>query len=239
MHLINPNFLVHRRFVGLARSGNHAIILWVLNNIAQAEPLGGQAYHDPVTKKYIYFNNVSRAGYRGFWGRIKEYDELIYSYEDEIPEPDSYVLICRDFLNLFASRQKKFCKTCGQGSKGYVTGTANLVDHWIRHHELNKPKIYYNFWLYSKTYRDLIAEAIGIENSVDNTEKVSTIGEGSSFIGMNLDKTEAYLSRWRLINFDAEDMEIILSNKKLIDMNKEIYKIDIEKCLKENNGKKT
>lgn len=218
-------------FSGLARSGNHAIILWYLNNIAPSTALGNSAYYDLTTKKYIYFNNISKAGYRGFDRRIDEFDSLIYSYEDEDTQRPNTFFIGRDFVNLLASRQKKFA--AAMNCNGYCCQIQDLMDMWVIHH-LKPNIILYNFWVSHKWYRDSCAAQLNIPNDVDNNKIVSEIGEGSSFIGIKLDERKNYLERYKLVSIKEEIKEAILSNYELRRINIDMYGIDVEQCLKES-----
>ena len=218
-------------FCGLSRSGNHAIILWFLNNIGEATLLGKQTYHN-TDRKFIYFNNISRAGYAGFDFSIPKYERMFYSWEDVDLDWENTFFIGRDFLNLYASRQKKFREE--HTNSTYCTNLTELIDLWVVHH--NKPEcFYYNFWVQYKWYRDIVAEKLGVPNLNDVTKNVSPIGEGSSFVGLNLDKPTNYLERYKHIKLSDDFINVVLSHKELIKMNKEIYNIDMEEKI---NGKK-
>ena len=177
---------------GLCRSGNHAIIFWILNNISEVEDVGNEYYASKNNKKICFLNNVSRIRYNV---NSNEYEIVLKSYEDVYIKDCFYII--RDFLNLISSRYKKFGNQLGTNIY-YLTNIEDIIRIWKKM-ILSDNKIIYNKWIYDKNYRDEIGKIIQIENFNDKTDYVSNHGEGSSFIGIKKDSSENYESRYEKI----------------------------------------
>lgn len=212
------------RLVGMSRSGNHALVNWML---AQAS---GRACFlncaEPGTNPFVSaraLDNgaVYRANYPDFdiererQGHFTSKDLLIYSHEDcflgylrKADDPhqlDAWlgpsrrrvdVLLLRDPCNLFASRLKT-------GTSGSGHGTALRI--WKQHareflglRRMLRPDrlaVSYNRWIGDRSYRRDLAEALGLTFSDAGRQDVPPVGAGSSFDG-------------RLYHGRAADMEV-------------------------------
>ena len=217
-------------FCGLCRSGNHPIIYWTLDNIASHDGLRENTVHDPRYKKYIYCNNVGECAVRTDDAEVSTYGRFIVSYEDRMIEGDNVFYICRDFLNLMASRTTKW----HPNGNAYCRDFDHLMDVWIHNHTANpKNMICYNQWVVSKKYRQQIAKNLDIPNDIDNYDRVPAEGSGSSFIGRNLECSPTnYLIRYKQVKFDKRMKAQILRNEKLLQLNEEIYGMKIPDLLK-------
>jgi len=217
-------------FCGLSRSGNHPIIYWFLDNIATHEGLRENTVHDPRTKKYIFCNDVGVCTIRTDDEEVSRYEELFFSYEDRMIDGDNVFYICRDFLNLMASRVTKW----PPNGHNYCKNFDDVMDCWIHNHTQNPDNcILYNEWILSTKYRNSVAEKLLILNDIDQYDRVPAEGQGSSFIGRELECSPTnYLERYKKVNFDKRMKAQILRNDRLIELNEEIYGIDIPKILK-------
>ena len=201
------------RVIGLRRTGNHAVINWIISQQA------GKSFHinnvavgtNPYRQKsdnlrryhpeHIKMANVYR---RQAVGNLIERDCLIHSYEDwslqQIAQPQFErnlslylgrsaqrldVLILRDPFNLFASRLK-------QGFVATRASGATMVDLWLAYakafigenHPLQNPIfVNYNRWFTEKAYRQKLAAQLGLTFSDAGLEQVTAFGGGSSFEG--------------------------------------------------------
>jgi len=222
----------------LCRSGNHAIIFWILENLGGInKKIHNCCYWNDVTKIFFY-NNCNHIKYN----IVKQYNYLIRSYEDIYNNKTNNnikVIIIRDFLNLLASRIKKYGVNLGLNSS-YIQNYNVLKEMWKNHcKEITTNNkvigILYNKWLLDKNYRDNISNKLNIVNKYDNTNIVSTIGEGSSFCGINLEKVkEAYLQRYKLVNIPINIINDIKQDNELIQLNLELFDIDINELLNAN-----
>jgi len=184
----------------LCRSGNHAIIFWLINNICPIEDSIQGACYWNTTEKLYFYNNCNHIPYYF----VTDYKYMIKSYEDMNFEDSNIgvnnIVIVRDFTNFIASRYKKYGNNLGLNDS-YLLKYEQIRDLWINlcNKVINNKAIgiIYDKWVISKDYRDSISNRLGIENSVDNTSFVSDIGEGSSFCGVQLEKScDAYFNRF-------------------------------------------
>lgn len=196
----------------MCRSGNHAIIFWLINNICPiTDSIQGCCYWNSEHKLYFY-NNCNHLDYTF----IKDYQYQIKSYEDTMiknSDDSIKIVILRDFTNFIASRYKKYGKNLGLNDS-YLQNYEEIRDLWINLcneiiNDQNVVGIIYNKWLTSKEYRDSVGDKLGIPNINDNINIVSDIGEGSSFCGVKLEESNiAYLNRFSKDLFRDTDYEL-------------------------------
>ncbi len=205
------------RVIGMSRSGNHAIINWIL-----AQWPGRTCFLNCAEPGWNPFASARprtpelpgwRALYPGFEieaereGRLTRKDLLIHSYEDTFLGPfakaenedrhDEWVggsarridlLIVRDARNLFASRL----------ASGYGWLDDELVARvWSQHareflglrRNLRQERLMvsYNDWVTSPDYRRRVAEALGLQFDDRAAHKVPAAAGGSSFDGTAYD----------------------------------------------------
>lgn len=225
-HFVNETEI---RVVGMSRSGNHAIINWIL-----AQAPGRTCFlncaepgHNPFATARPRTPELPgwRAPYDGFdfeaerAGRLSRKDLLVHSYEDTFLGPfrkpehearhDEWVgrsarridlLILRDPRNLFASRL----------ASGYGWLDDELVTRiWAQHareflglrRNLRQERLMvsYNEWVASRSYRQRVAEALGLEFDDRAAHKVPAAAGGSSFDGTAYDgraEQMPVLQRW-------------------------------------------
>ena len=226
------------RVSGLRRSGNHAIINWIVQQ------------HN---NEYIFINNVQP--YQDPFDFTKQKKRntslFVYSYEDvpvsyiynpkymndkkcryDIIHQDIYnVLIIRNPLNLFASRLKS--DKIGVGSKIY-----NDKDLWIMYAQeylgftnfINSDKILINYdkWFIDVKYRKIIANQLGLKFTDKGMDDVPQFGGGSSFDDLNFDNKGSsmrVLERWKSFQGNKK-YERFIKDKVLISLLKEIYCLD-------------
>ncbi len=217
---------------GLSRSGNHAIIFWIIHNyVDSVKNISKEIYIDE-NQTLCYLNNVNI--YEPILKNnfpLKHFNVVIKSYEDIEFNKDTTIIILRDFLNLLCSRYKKYPKNiCFD--EHYICDLLKLINVWKQHTHSPKRIIKYNEWLISKIYRDKISEQIvGISNKSDNISYIPDIGGGSSFEINYQQDAEQYISRYKQVQIPEYMIDHILSDKELLDLNKKIFSIDIEKIL--------
>ena len=214
---------------GLSRSGNHAIIFWIIDNLVESiQHIGNDIYIDK-NQKVCFINNVNiHNKLNSYIFSSYNFDYLIRSYEDMFFNYQTNIIILRDFLNLICSRYKKYNNykhnICLNNE--YICDIHYLIKVWKQHtHSLEKT-ILYNKWCLSKTYRDKVCKnLIGIDNLVDNFDKISKIGGGSSF------ENKDYLNRYNLIDLPSHIKKIILEDNELLELNEKLFSIKIESIL--------
>jgi len=251
------------RFIGLQRSGNHAVINWILKQ---------------CKSNYLFFNDVdpvdplSRSRIVEESCNSNEVGCLLYSYEDRLlnvissakfyPKVNTYntkikkrydVLVIRDPFNLFASRLKH--SAVPTDTSLYISGlsTPNL---WITYAKEylnetsylnnNKVVINYNRWCISESYRREIANALELNFTDSGFHEITKYGQGSSFDktafngNANMMNTD---SRWEIYKNDQEYIALF-RDKKIIELSNKIFKKDdnlnifIENELKPRYNKK-
>lgn len=217
---------------GLSRSGNHAIIFWAIHNLVEEIENIGHDIHIDKEKKICYINDMSLIKDK----KIKEnfptenFKYVIKSYEDKFFQKDTNIVILRDFLNLICSRYKKYhnYKHNICINNNYICDLYYLIEVWKQHAQAPKKTILYNEWIMSKKYRDKISiDKFNIENTRDRNEYIPKIGGGSSFGNENIWDPKTYTKRYSLIDLPYHMKEIILSDRDLIRLNKNIFDIDI------------
>lgn len=233
------------RFVGLQRSGNHAVINWILK----------QCEGD-----ILFFNDVDSVdpldSSRIMQGDINSdcLECLLYSYEDRLlnaiarpgfyPENNSRhtnvrkrydVLVIRDPFNFFASRSKHAVVLSGESN--YISGLS-VPNLWITYAKEylnetsylknNKIVINYNRWCVSRSYRKKIAENMGLVFTDRGFSEVTNYGSGSSFDELKFNKEANMMktdSRWA--NFkNSQEYVSLFSDKQIVEYSNKIFEID-------------
>jgi hypothetical protein len=204
------------RIIGMSRSGNHAIIDWILSQASGRTCFLNCA--EPQSNPYLTARPLDSG--RSIVANFPEFDLaseqrgdcadknlLVLSHEDCFlgtvakgayeDNHDAFVgpsmrrrdvLILRDPFNLFASRLR--------GRFGSVS-TATALRIWKQHAReflgvrryLKHPRVLidYNRWVTGKEYRREIAGALGLRFSDSSLAKVAAAGNGSSFDGRRYD----------------------------------------------------
>lgn len=219
-------------FYGLRRSGNHAILEWILHSISD-EYDRSVTYND---KKNAVVETKS-AAYLNDCGRWKSHVDLIYStlvlnakgikttivgYEEApigynlVPYTDKKIIILRDIENLAASRLKS--------NSSDMLVNEQFVDLWIEYATVFGHERYhcikFEDWLTSKEHRDCFASELGFENK-DKTDFVSEFGSGSSFVGKKRDSNENLLNRSKDFIIPDDTLEMLRIDK-VIELRKKL-----------------
>lgn len=233
------------RFVGLQRSGNHAIINWILSQ---------------ASKPFAFFNNAwpnhpfLDPPDQGSTGET-EYRLVLISFEDRplplLASRWTYphnvtttpwtvsrridLLLLRDPFNLFASRRRS--NTVETGSSHYLSGLSmpQLYLSYLREAEgetnfLQHDRIVvsYNRWIDSQAYRKELAQRIGFKFTDAGIGEVSQHGGGSSFEGTSacgqghmMKTTE----RWRYFQ-NERDFRRMFRNSEMLDRAMRLFNLD-------------
>ena len=220
---------------GLSRSGNHAIIFWIIHNLVdEVFDIGHNIYIDK-NYKLCYINNVNMYDK---YNEIKInfptdiFKNVIKSYEDLYFNKTTSVIILRDFLNLLCSRYKKYQKNICFDTK-YICDLLFLIEVWKQHTRGSRIAILYNKWLVSKDYRDNICKnLLKSNNVVDKIDYIPDIGGGSSFSGTNpVDDKTVYESRHRDITLPDYMIDHLIKDTELLELNEKFFNINIKKEL--------
>lgn len=201
------------RVIGLSRSGNHAILQWLIAQLPGAYTFlnCAEGQHNPyATVRPMDDGCCHRTNIRGYdfqaeaAGRFTPKDTLIFSHEDSFlrracsdvfeRHHDEWVgrsaqrfdiLILRDPYNLFASRLRN--------PTGLVR-PRSAMRIWKQHARQainggrmlrhNPVIIAYNRWFRDENYRRHIAEQLGLDFTDAGRLEVAACNGGSSFDGM-------------------------------------------------------
>lgn len=220
------------RMVGMSRSGNHAIINWMLaqmpgrkcylncveprtNPFHSARPVQGRSWR----ANYPLEIEVERAG------RFSRKDFLIYNYEDCFlglidctayeHARDTYVgasrrrsdvLVLRDPYNLFASRKRGIHSPVPPHTAVRIWKQhARAALGRSRFMSSNLVVILYNRWVCDRDYRASVAAAIGFPFTDAGRNRVATAGGGSSFDRLQYDGAAERMDVFRRWLHYAED----------------------------------
>lgn len=215
------------RFVGLARSGNHAIINWTLKQLqgrwcflncvqAKTDPFESAR---PMDDGARHATNVTGA-MTPEAARSVPLDHLAISLEDSFlrpslssesrnaiaaaagpPREELTVIVLRDPYNLFASRR---------GLSGAILKEQTALRVWKQHARaclgetrgLNSEIVManYNAWVRDPAYRRSLAERLGLSFTDAGRNEVVNCGGGSSFDGRAMNGRAEKMrvtERWR------------------------------------------
>ncbi len=241
------------RLVGLSRSGNHAIINWLL---AQME--GRTCFLNCVQPKQNPFATARATAsgqpvvcnYRPFdlerelRGEFSQKDWLLYSYEDcfitmicsrcfearhdEFVGPSrsrTDIVILRDPFNLFASRLRS-------SYSGVTPLTAVRI--WKQHARqvLGQRRLFtqpylavlYNRWASDAAYRQRIVAKLGLRFTDANFRRVASTAGGSSFDGLQFDGSADRMSVLdRWQHYIDEPAYLNLFDEEMLQLSAEIF----------------
>jgi hypothetical protein len=211
------NFEIH----SIRRSGQHAIIFWIINN------LGG---FNQKLDTFIYWNDKTKVYYYNDCGDHKypyvdSYNYLIRNYEDcWFYNQNKPIIIIRDFINLLASRIKK--------NTFNNLDIDSLITLWKCHAKMILKKkaigIIYNRWLIDQKYRNKISKKIGIPNFFDQIDYIPEVGQGSSFSSLEPETDKLnYLKRYKMVEIPQEIIDKILEDHTLLKLNKILFNMDL------------
>lgn len=220
------------RIVGMSRSGNHAIINWLLNQLA-----GKWVFLNCVEPRSNPFETArpldcgnrvlaSEPHLRGAEERqIRRLAEwLVFSQEDTFLGPaldtramaaqglsraGADIIVLRDPYNLMASR-KRF------GWRPVTPVTERRI--WKQHakHVLagrgfggrTLIPILYNHWVASESYRRQISRQLGLQFCDEGRDKTAACGGGSSFDGYGTVSRRVF-DRWQQFRDDSDFWHMI------------------------------
>lgn len=210
-----PEIINHNewRIIGLSRSGNHAIINWLLSHLD-----GRSCFLNCVEPKHNPFESARPLGsgacyqvnYGGFdlqaeqQGLHSRKDHLLHSYEDcflgllrhppSEAQHDAWVgrsarrrdlLILRDPFNLFASRiHFGLDQIPHQRALGIWKQHARDALGIRRYLPSSRMWISYNRWATSERYRRTLADQLSLDFTDEAFDEVPDTAGGSSFDGL-------------------------------------------------------
>jgi hypothetical protein len=235
---------------GLRRSGNHAIIAWLLHNLNESEDLNLHQLISPTPEEgfisqtignIIHLNDLASpwASQTGTYvrGLIDAYISIdknivLLSYEDvdytfSLYEVGPSYKFLKDSTKIVITRD--ILNIVSSRLKKNKTGfkvNKTLFDRWLVNENIsnNGTLIRFEDWLISKDYRDRIANILGLDNK-DITDHVSNAGGGSSFKDQKSGKIDknALLNRSNSIDIPKEIKDLLNSEEIILQRTKSGY----------------
>lgn len=231
---------------GLRRSGNHAIMEWILNNkCGDSESKNPEWICDhrikTNRKNIIYYNDITskpdtHPGWKTTWqstyhSTYKNFSFQYFSVEEQYISPYStefcdsnkfskqvvQIFIIRDIFNLISSR-KKMMGCFSELAMKYYLDMYKEYKNQYRTDPDNTLLINYDKWLVDGDYRQEIADRLKLETNNENNV-ISEVGGGSSFKTKQVDKM-GLLTRYR-----SESEEYILNclNKEVLEITRDNF----------------
>jgi hypothetical protein len=248
--------IVNNIYVILAmkRSGHHAFVNWLCKqhgNIIHIENTAkgweDEKLESVWNRDYLYGDGSTGTVYsiEDFdiedWNKYKIYDFPIFKRATNVYP----IVFLRDFKNWVASCLKRR-ETSGDSrdvyemldSPGYndrrelKPSRINLFERQLQ--ECISPSINglisvkYDEWFASKKYREKIANQLDIKFTDEGLLEVPVAGGGSTFDGMNYDKSAdkmEVLNRWKFFEKDPEMLSILDEHKTLKRLSDEYFNL--------------
>ncbi len=232
------------RISGMRRSGNHAVINWVLKQLPGATCYNNNMgpFHPPED------TIIKKISIRGFFNF-----NLLVSLEDKWAK-DAFlrydvgkfggakhrfnILILRDPYNMFASRwvwKDEFGSLFREDQEHQKMIIEIWKDHarnflaWQNNPDLEQGEISlplnYNKWFLDKNYRKEIAVKLQLKFTDAGKEDITNYGHGSSFTGRDLHKNASnlkVLERWKG-TIEDPDYRKLFEDKELVDLANSIF----------------
>ena len=205
-------------FYGLRRSGNHAILEWLIQNIGGPENRNiikhrriiqcGRAVYINEANTYASHKDIEldvTFCQSAFENTIIAYEDVPTNYYLSNTSNSQKIVILRDIFNLFSSRYKYKNKHPEEIAR-YMTSMRideKAIEVWKEHANSDALIILFEKWIESKEYRDSICKRLGIPNH-DITDTMTEFGEGSSFTGQKKPTVEELKSRSKMVNLPQE-----------------------------------
>jgi hypothetical protein len=207
-------------FYGLKRSGNHAIIHWIIHNLSKnkiiKETLQSSVFEtdDGPNGTLVFFNDITNTTLtiKPIINKYLKYKIKIASVEEHYVDPfntlmarilDTNIPIIKIFIfrspmNCFASRIKSFQLTDIQQFKNKFI---NLFNKYILY-KYNSIYIKYDDWL-DKTVRTQFCTKYNIQNNEKYIHITTKEGGGSFFNNKN------YTQRYKLVPLSQTQINIL------------------------------
>ena len=231
------------RVVGMRRTGNHAILQWVISLMD-----GHCFFCNDLPKNTA----LHKAPIRTFEKGIGDERYLLHTYEDQSPKDvfgstasedlsltgpsasQTDLLFIRDPFNLFASRyvwkdpQGEAFRT-DQGYRDNVVGLwKDVAKEYLEGKSpthRTRVNINYNQWFSDEEYRKDLATQMGLTYKAGQLEKVPEHGGGSSFEAQDKDGTGSklkVLERWKNVA-NEQEYRAIFQDKELVELSERIF----------------
>ncbi|MDA9761681.1 hypothetical protein N9C84_01250 [Desulfobacterales bacterium] len=223
LHMINRRVSVY----GLRRSGNHAVIGWMAQNIGQSNDLkqvidkvplfsaGECCYINSVTEFPRHFETIFNFATIAYPNVIITHEDCFSSFEVDCTKNLSKVIIVRDILNVVASRYKALVSS---GKSDFIESgnllsiSEQIFEIWLDHASPpsgNKIIIQFEHWVKYQKYRTQICNLLRCQD-MNPINTITSHGGGSSFSKMERIPThEELISRWEMVDLPEKFLKRI------------------------------
>ncbi len=254
------NRLIH--LIGLSRSGNHALLTWLLGHYHPPEhdvfrTLCERDINTPFRLPAVFTDRIAFLNDRAYGGRLPEEElsrlrgkELIVvGFENaRIDRPvrplqnepaffDGYqrtnILLLRDPFNFMASRIKDTCLLPNPDAR-IVAAAREILEIWkLYAREIlgetcwldGHLAVLFNRWHVDRSYREQLAEALGLTFTDRTKEVMAAYGGGSSFDGLRYQGRAAEMPvnrRWERYR-DGVFFRSFFQDAELISLSQRIF----------------
>ena len=190
---------------GMKRSGNHAVINWLLpqlsvafvnNFIPVGELLRGKPM--PAPRPFAGWRELQPSGdaLGGWLVSLEDHDLSVQPFEG-VDIPVRRLLVIRDPWQMFSSRLRKAGKVVMPAYPRANDSTMQrVVDLWKRHASCylgeqgaygGRIAILFDEWVRNREYREAVSDALGVRFDDGGFGRVGSEGGGSSFDGTAYD----------------------------------------------------
>ena len=219
---------------GAMRSGNHAIINWILRHFDSFIFYNCCSVKDAGLVSVENFN-VFKFGSEPYKVRLASFEDELYGVDvkHDITPRIGNIIVLRDFYNTYASRFQKRRTEKSQYWQERTWYRYDDVSIWKRFARefmgetnfTNAIKVNYNRWFSSKDYRESLSSNFGPFSDA-GLNVVMNIAGGSSFDMLKCDGRAhemRVLHRWTKYYNDKEFVEKILNDDEAKLMNRNIF----------------
>lgn len=217
---------------GIQRSGNHAVINWILGhfnswvfyNCCLVENGSVEVEQENLHTHGVGLSQVRLASFEDMPERIEEIGATM--------QGATQIIVLRDFYNTYASR---FEKRRMERSPYWVNKRwdhydnvglwKSLATRFLREEQKGEIRINYNLWFVSDRYRRSLSNNFG-EFTDRGVQHVPYFGGGSSFDCQRYDGRASemdVLKRWVRYYGDEEYAKKILADEEAREMNRKIF----------------
>lgn len=236
---MSRSILVH----GMKRSGNHAIIQWMLaqgeftfhNNIVPIAAILRGDRPLPEPRDFAVWRAERVSLEQSVCASLEDHPPDFRPFR-ELPADVLQILILRDPENFFASRIRKAGKAIHPAyPREAGPMLTRVIEGWKAHareflgvtnHLQNKAPVYFNAWFSDEAYRTRLSARLGLNFSDAGYAQVSNVGGGSSFDrtafnGENR-RMKVLERKTQLSEEEARFLEAVLQDEEMLELGQRI-----------------
>jgi hypothetical protein len=216
------------QFFGMKRSGNHAVLDWIL-----AHYTGWIHYNNAIFRENGIVETTQIQSHNSCNNSIVSFEDIV---EDRFLAIK--VLLLRDPFNMFASRFKQVRDFIKNGQFTCLDLlSCNAIDLWKNYAKLylegDYIEVNFNFWFKDQKYRENLSLRLGFNQFNDcgfGSKKGWKYSGGSSFKSPNV------LNSWK--NFSEDEEFLSFFDEEMVELSNQIFqfKINVKPNLEYRNS---